>query len=90
MPDAHRVDINKLEKKITALSDALAHLSTGDDFRKLIEILRRPGWTTPAEFLFASAIVDAMQAQAVALTTLKGELLKGSQAVTAKTTGVGA
>lgn len=81
MPTGHKIDIQRLEKKVTDLSDALAKLGSKDDFKKLILILRRPGWTTPAEFLFASAIVDSMAAQVSALAKLKGELLKGSDAV---------
>lgn len=80
----HAQDIKGLEKKVTDLSDALAHLGDKDDFKKLILILRRPGWTTPAEFIFASAVVDVMQAQASALATLKGKLLQGSEAVVAR------
>jgi hypothetical protein len=81
MPTGHKVDIKRLEKKVTDLSDALAKLGNKDDFKKLILILRRPGWTTPAEFLLASAIVDSMAAQVGALAKLKGDLLKGSDAV---------
>jgi hypothetical protein len=76
-----RVDARVLEKKVTALSDALAKLNSADDFKKLILLLRRPGWTTPAEFIFASSIVDTMLAHTKALTLQKGQLLKGSDAV---------
>ncbi len=75
-------DVRALEKKVTDLSDALAHLSSGDDLRKLLQILKRPGWTTPAEFIFANTIVDAMLAHARALAVQKQELMKGAEAVT--------
>ena len=84
MSQGHGIDISGLEKKVTDLSNALAHLSTAEDFRKLILILKRPGWTTPAEFIFASTIVDAMLGQTRALTAQKQELLKGAEAVGAK------
>ena len=80
MPTDH--DIKGLEKKVTDLSDALAHLSSADDFRRLIQILKRPGWTTPAEMIFAGAIVDSMLAHTRALAAQKQELLKGADAVT--------
>jgi hypothetical protein len=80
MPPEH--DIKGLEKKVTDLSDALAHLSSADDFRHLIQILRRPGWTTPAELIFAASIVESMLAQTTALAMQKKELLKGAEAVT--------
>jgi hypothetical protein len=43
---------------------------------------RRPGWTTPAEFIFVSAILDSMASNVAALAKLKGDLIKGSKAVT--------
>ena len=79
MPRGH--DIKGLEKKVDALSNALAKLSSAEDFRELILILRRPGWTTPAEFIFASSIIDSMTAQVKTLTQLKTSFLKGSKAV---------
>lgn len=51
-------DIGKLEKKITALSDALAHLGKGTDLKDPLRIIHNPGWTTPAEWLFAVGIID--------------------------------
>lgn len=79
----NKTDIVRLEKQITALSDALAKLNTPDDWKRLILILRRPGWTTPAELIFVSAILQGMQAQAAALAGIKTQLLKGSEAVSA-------
>jgi hypothetical protein len=81
---AQETDIKRLEKQVTDLSDALAHLATRDDWKRLILIFKRPGWTTPAEFIFASAILDSFQAQTKGLASLKSQLLKGSEAVVAK------
>jgi hypothetical protein len=81
MPDTHKLDIKKLEKKVTDLSDALARLGSREDFKRLILIFRRPGWTTPAEYLFATALVDSMQSQVATLAKLKTDLLKGSKEV---------
>ena len=86
MPHDH--DVKGLEKKVTDVSDALAHLSSAEDFKRLILILRRPGWTTPAEFLFASAILDSMLAVTRALGAQKQELLKGAEAVVGSKVGV--
>lgn len=82
MPRGH--DIKKLEKKVDALSNALAKLSNADDFRELLRILRKPGWTTPAEYLFATAIIDNFIAQVKTLSELKTSLLKSSKEVVAK------
>ena len=77
----HRLEIEGLDKKITALSDALARLSSKEDFQHLIQIIHNPGWTTPAELAFSLAIVEHMSLQARSLTTLKDHLLKASEAV---------
>jgi hypothetical protein len=81
MPHNHKVEIDMLGKKISSVSDALARLGQSEDLRKLILEMRRPGFTTPAEFLLLSGIVDAMDAQVAGLTKLKGDLIKGSAAV---------
>jgi hypothetical protein len=77
----HRHEIEGLEKKITALSDALAKLSSKEDFQRLILIIHNPGWTTPAELAFSQAIVEHMSLQVRSLTTLKDHLLQASEAV---------
>lgn len=78
---ANKADIKRLEKKVTDLSNALARLGKGEDLKQLLIILRRPGWTTLAELIFASAILDSLQANVKALDSLKSKLLKGSAAV---------
>lgn len=81
----NRVDhVKVLDKKITELSDALAHLGKGADLKDLIRIIRFPGWTTPAEFAFAVAVIDSMQIHANALNNLNAQLLAASKLVVAK------
>src|SRR6476469_6602267 len=81
MPNGHKLDLRRFEKKVTDLSSALTHLGDGKDLRELILILHRPGWTTPAEFRFASAIVDSMATHVMALAAMKTELLAGAKLV---------
>lgn len=84
MQDRHKIDIKNLEKRMTDLSDALAHLNNAEDWKRLILILHHPGFTTPAEFIFISSLVDSMRAQADALSKQQGALLKGCEAIIAK------
>ena len=86
----HDVQINDLDKKITALSNALAHLGKGTSLQELLRIIRFPGYTTPAEILFTGALVDAMQAQVSTITQLENNLLAAAKAVVAKTKTAGA
>ncbi len=76
--------IEVLDKKITELSDALAHLGKGTDLKELIRIIRFPGWTTIAELAFAVAIVDSMQLHVNALSHLNTQLLAASKLVATK------
>ncbi|KAB8064535.1 MULTISPECIES: hypothetical protein [Janthinobacterium] len=73
--------IRDLEKKISALSDALAHLGKGTTLQELLRIIRFPGYTTPAEFSFNIAILDTMLVQANALEKLGQDLLAGAKQV---------
>ena len=79
MPHVDHVKV--LDKKITELSDALAHLGKGTSLAELIRIIKFPGWTTPAEFAFAVAIVDTMQAQVKMLNSLSTQLLAAGKLV---------
>lgn len=76
--------VRELEKKVSALSDALAHLGKGTSLQELLRILRFPGYTTPAELTFNHAILDAMQLQVNALDKLGQDLLAGAKQVVAK------
>lgn len=76
--------IAELDKKITALSDALAHLGKGTDLKELLRIIRNPGWTTPAEFAFTMAILDSMQEQTKQLSRLNAHLLDAGKLVSSK------
>ena len=59
----HETQIFELDKKITALSDALARLGKGTTMQDLLRTIRNSGYTTPAELLFTAAIIELMQAQ---------------------------
>jgi len=63
MPNGHKLDLRKLERRIDALSNALARLGKGGDLKELIRIIKFPGWTTPAEFAFALGIVELNRCQ---------------------------
>ncbi len=77
-PDGH---VKELDKKITALSDALAHLGQGTSLKELIKIIRFPGYTTPAEFAFSMAMLDAMQVQVRGLEKMGVDLLAAGKMV---------
>ena len=76
--------IRELDKKITALSDALARLGQGTTLKDLLKVIHFPGYTTPAEFAFTLAMLNAMQAQVTQLETMGTELLAAGKLVPQK------
>lgn len=78
---SHDIQIKELDKKITALSDALAHLGKGTSLADLLKIIRNPGHTTPAELLFETAIVDSLHLHVNAISRLSTDLLAASKQV---------
>ena len=86
---ATELDIKRLDKKITALSKALANLGKGTDGKDLLLIIRKPGWTTIAELGFTNALLDTAAIQVRALETTRAGLKNaaakvGGKAVTRK------
>ena len=79
MSNAHQTQ--QLEKRIAALSEALAKLGDAEDFMRLLKQIHFPGWTTPAEFMLVSSIVDTMLGQAQVLSQLKTDLARSASAL---------
>jgi hypothetical protein len=80
----HDLHVREVDKKVTALSNALADLGHGTSLRELLKIIRFPGYTTPAEFALTLAIVDAMAAQVSAMAKLENDLLAASKQIVQK------
>lgn len=76
-----RLHINGLEKKITALSDALAHLSSDKDLRELLLLIKQPGWTTPAELRLSEAMLDGIAAQVKVVADARQQFIAGARLV---------
>jgi hypothetical protein len=74
-------DIGHLERNLKLFGEELRNLSDEESFAELLKILHHPGWTTPAEFVFAGAITDLMVVQAKALVSLRDSFLEGARQV---------
>lgn len=74
-------DIPTLERQITDLQDVLRKLVAKKFDTQLIPIIKRPGWTTPAEFRLVSGMLASMQAQALQLATLQDTVLAASKQI---------
>jgi hypothetical protein len=74
-------DISVLEAKLKRLDDSLTKIVKERHVEELIPIIKRPGWTTPAEFAFAVALVDALQHQVDGLGRLQQNLVGAARQV---------
>ncbi|WP_114809815.1 hypothetical protein [Paraburkholderia kururiensis] len=73
--------VSKLEAKIATLRKAADEFASQDGYDVLFRIIHQPGWTTPAEFAFAVALVDTMAGAANVLVQAKSALVAASRAV---------
>ena len=70
-----------IEGQLKEFRKHLADLAAPTDYTELLRIIHHPGWTTPAEFTFVSAILDNMIGSVRALAQLEAGLLKGTKGV---------
>lgn len=57
------MDVSALESKLHKLDHSLSKLAGDKHAEKLLSLVHRPGWTTPAEAALVSAMIDALQHQ---------------------------
>ncbi len=69
--------VHKVEEIQGLLKEAL-------EFEDIIPIWRRPGWTTPAEFVLVEGLLDSMVRLSGQLVEMKQVVQKGSLAVGVK------
>ena len=74
-------DTTHLEAKIKDLPGAFKSVGDDSDLIEMLKLFHRPGWTTPAEFLYVDSIVESLQEQARNVLTLRKALLAGSREV---------
>jgi hypothetical protein len=78
------MDLKQIESRCQQVSSSLKELADGKDFDELMLLIRKPGWTTPAEAMLVNGLLDNMSAQAKQLGELKRNLMAGARAVGAK------
>ncbi len=73
--------LEMLEEKIITLSEAYFRLSRGSAMPDMLNIIHRPGWTTPAEYVFVTTVLNAIDAHVSAIERLQMELLSAARLV---------
>ena len=74
-------DLAKLEKQLKTLEQRLADLQRIELTEKLVPIIRRPGWTTPAEFFLVSNVVESLTHQIEDHIRAFNQLLEGAKMI---------
>jgi len=80
-PHAEAGHVQRFEKKVNAVQQAVKQLPNDDYFNTLLGIIHRPGWTTIAEGLFFETMVDSILVQTQQLNQMHKQLLAGATAV---------
>jgi hypothetical protein len=74
-------DVGQLERSIEQVQVRLRTLVDEDRFAELIRVIKKPGWTTPAEFYLVNTTVEIAARQIEIIDQLSIGLLEGSQKV---------
>jgi hypothetical protein len=73
--------IATLDRRVRELQDACIVLGKDDDILKILELLHKPGFTTPVEVFFLDAILDAVSDAVQNVQRLRQSLHDGVVAV---------
>lgn len=76
--------IHELQHSIKNLADQMAYLGRGHQLHELLHVIKWPGWTTPAEFAFVTAILENINNQVRLLERLQADLVEASKKVANK------
>ncbi len=77
-------DVGQLEKNIEQVQVRLRALVDEDRYAELIRIIRKPGWTTPAEFHLVYSGIEIVGRQIELIDQFSRVLLEAGQKVGVK------
>jgi hypothetical protein len=73
-------DIDTLEAKLRTAIEGVKNLDNGL-LEGVLEIIRLPGWTSSAEFVFAMGLTESLIDQLAAANRMQGTLIAGARRV---------
>jgi hypothetical protein len=77
----HDFDLDRLTQRLEELGRKWQRVANDPDIPDVLEIIRKPGWTTPAEFVLVQGIVEVLHQHTQTITELKQVLVEGSRRV---------
>ena len=70
-------DLDRLERNLEEVQARLRELADQDRFGVMISIIRKPGWTTPAELYLVASTLDVVARQLEIIDKLSASLIEG-------------
>ncbi len=78
-----RHNVTRLETVVKQVRADIRRLGAREDLIETLRYIRKPGWTTPAEFRLTMATAQAMQSQVKVLGELQKTLVAASREIAA-------
>ena len=74
-------DVKQLETDIVQLRDNLATLADDSDMSELLNMIHRPGWTTPTESALVAGLVESLRGHTQLIVDLRQILITGCRQI---------
>jgi hypothetical protein len=74
-------DIARLEETINGALEVLREINEENELPSVLEVIRLPGWTTPAEFVFTQVMAEALTRELENARRMMQGLLAGARRV---------
>jgi hypothetical protein len=74
-------DVAPLEQSVRRFDSLVERIYRLKLVEVLIPIIKRPGWTTPAEFAFSMAMIESLNAQLEGVAQLQERFVSAAQEV---------
>ena len=84
----HKSDIEAIGKHLDSANAYMLKIGNTEKLKRFKEVvIKRPGWTTPAELRLVLGIAQSLEIQAKQLFELTETMLEGGELVSAKQVG---
>lgn len=73
--------VQHLDRRIRALQAGQAEASASEDYEELLRIIHFPGYTTPVQLLFVTAVMESLELNVAEGLRLRNVLIEGSKGI---------
>jgi hypothetical protein len=74
-------DIDKLDETINGALEVLRQINEENELPSLLEIIRQPGWTKPAEYVFTLVMAESITRELEGVRRMMQGILAGASRV---------